>query len=794
MKLIDLEVKNFATYKDQKWNFTKASSPVFVSGDTGSGKTTFFIDAVTSALYGRAYGEMRPGSVKETISSGASQAIVKLSFEVGGERYILARIFYLRGTSKAQLRKVSDSEDTVISSSTKEVDSKVLDLIRMEYKAFLNTVVIRQGEVASIISKNLDPAERRQIFLDAFNIEFQKHQETAKTARQKRQNDLANLDGQIEQLQEQMKIKPEIEETKRKTEDAVKALSVETEEEEKKLTSILKRVKHLEAESARLNKEVARKKGRIEELETNREKLKNLKTEALDLQSRVEDVNEAKLEKISVLTAQMVKLLEQEERLKELKNELKEVEIIVKEKEELEEKVKSLAQVPEELRACEKELKDTQRKMHRTNRSLNENLAILSRLKNEEELLQTSGEACPVCRSKITSSRKEEIQKHIDEEKKSLEKSRGREEKVVKNLEEKAAELDESIKILLEKSRELSNIEGQIGRLKTYPAKKRSLQKRIVDLQADFDKARNEIESFTELPYKESMAYIQRVSGDAKDYFRAKERLEVLNELTVKMSEEIDLLTQEVGGIEHGVKELERVEAERRELEDEGEIVRRRLDELKSELNSDRGALETYRMQLNNLNQMERLIEEKKVEREECEIDRKAYEVLETKIFHDRGVPSLLLRDYVERIEIHARRYLGHFMPDKDIRLDVTEKQLSIKVLDGGVERGLETYSGGESVIVGFAIRLAIGRTLTEALTWERPRFLMIDEGFGPLDDNLRMAVVEALRSLQNEYEQIYVISHMMDIKSHPLFQTLVEVEKVDGESGLKIVRSPILV
>ncbi|MEE9585592.1 MAG: SMC family ATPase, partial [Nitrososphaerales archaeon] len=168
MKLIDLEVKNFATYKDQKWNFTKASSPVFVSGDTGSGKTTFFIDAVTSALYGRAYGEMRPGSVKEAISSGASQAIVKLSFEVGGERYILARIFYLRGTSKAQLRKVSDSEDTVISSSTKEVDSKVLDLIRMEYKAFLNTVVIRQGEVASIISKNLDPAERRQIFLDAF--------------------------------------------------------------------------------------------------------------------------------------------------------------------------------------------------------------------------------------------------------------------------------------------------------------------------------------------------------------------------------------------------------------------------------------------------------------------------------------------------------------------------------------------------------------------------------------------------------------------------------------------------
>lgn len=789
LKLVELEVKNFATYREQMWDFTRAASPVFVSGETGSGKTTFFIDALTSALYGRAYGEMKPGSVREVISSGASQAMVRLVFEVGGERYILVRVFYRKGVSKAQLRKMPDGKEAVVASSVTEVDLKVLEIVGMDYRAFLNTVVIRQGEVASIISKSLDPAERRQIFLHAFNIEFQRHQELAKVARQSRENQIAALDGQIEQLEGQVKVKLEIEEVKRSLQVRVETLSKEIAGEEGRLKAVLKRVKHLEAESVRLNKEVVQKKSKVEELGSRLEDMGRTEAEASDLQMRVVGVDESELGRSVVLMSRMAKLAEQEERLKDLKTELMEAERTGEERKSLEAKVKALAQIPVELKDCEKRFGETQETVNRKRIFLNKKTVLLSRLGSEEDLLQSSGEECPVCHSRITQGRKEEIRRHLEEESERLEDLCKGERSALSELEKEASNLDKKIQILREESAELSKMEGQLKGLKTHPAKVKNLQDRIAALQDDFDASRGEIESFTHLPFRESEAYLQRLGEESKSYFKAKERLELLKELTAKMKRETDLLRSEVGDVEQSVKDLERVEAERREFEVEEEALRRRIDDAKQEHNDTRGALRTHIQRLEELGKMEILLAEKKVEREEGEIDRQAYEVLETKIFHDRGVPSILLKDYIDRLELHARRYLSRFMPDKDIRIEVTEKHLAIKILDGGVERELETYSGGESVITGFAIRLATGRTLAEALTQERPRFLIIDEGFGPLDENLRVSVVEALHSLQSEYEQIYVISHMTDIKNYPLFQTLVEVEKSEDGSVLKTAR-----
>ena len=71
----------------------------------------------------------------------------------------------------------------------------------------------------------------------------------------------------------------------------------------------------------------------------------------------------------------------------------------------------------------------------------------------------------------------------------------------------------------------------------------------------------------------------------------------------------------------------------------------------------------------------------------------------------------------------------------------------------------------------------------------KHPRFLIIDEGFGPLDEELRQKVAEALARLYEtrEYEQIVVISHQEDLRTHPVFKTILEITK--DISGLSQVR-----
>ena len=57
-ELEKIKVENFATYKKAELNLNQLGSTISVFGSTGAGKTTFFVDAITLALYGRAYGQL----------------------------------------------------------------------------------------------------------------------------------------------------------------------------------------------------------------------------------------------------------------------------------------------------------------------------------------------------------------------------------------------------------------------------------------------------------------------------------------------------------------------------------------------------------------------------------------------------------------------------------------------------------------------------------------------------------------------------------------------------------------
>jgi DNA repair exonuclease SbcCD ATPase subunit len=226
--------------------------------------------------------------------------------------------------------------------------------------------------------------------------------------------------------------------------------------------------------------------------------------------------------------------------------------------------------------------------------------------------------------------------------------------------------------------------------------------------------------------------------------------------------------------------ERARLSSELASLRAEHESVSDELARVESEKSEAKRLLDELKSATARLGELTKQLEAKK-------IDAEAYALLANQVFHDKGVPSLLLKRYLGVIESYARDFLSKFIPELDLKIELVGDKLEISIIDRSRVRPYETYSGGESVLIGFALRLAIGRALAEILGGRRPRFLIIDEGFGPLDEELRMKVADAIGSLTEEFEQIYVISHLPDIGESAIFATRVTVER--DESGFSRVR-----
>ena len=72
------------------------------------------------------------------------------------------------------------------------------------------------------------------------------------------------------------------------------------------------------------------------------------------------------------------------------------------------------------------------------------------------------------------------------------------------------------------------------------------------------------------------------------------------------------------------------------------------------------------------------------------------------------------------------------------------------------------------------APRIAISKTLTELSGASSIGFLAFDEVFGSQDEARRMEILEAFHTIKEQYRQIFLISHEMEIKE--MFEWVVEL------------------
>lgn len=176
---------------------------------------------------------------------------------------------------------------------------------------------------------------------------------------------------------------------------------------------------------------------------------------------------------------------------------------------------------------------------------------------------------------------------------------------------------------------------------------------------------------------------------------------------------------------------------------------------------------------------------------------RAAYELLEKDVFHKDGIPTAILREIVPEIEQEASEILRSlsngrmdisFKFGRKTRTGKMTEELIVEAIDQGRSHPVSRYSGGERMRINLALRLGVSEVVTKRSGYRgRIETLVIDEGFGPLDEEGRRVTVEILQSLRQRFKKILVISHIDDVRE--AFETRLIVNKpIGGYSTISVM------
>jgi len=108
----------------------------------------------------------------------------------------------------------------------------------------------------------------------------------------------------------------------------------------------------------------------------------------------------------------------------------------------------------------------------------------------------------------------------------------------------------------------------------------------------------------------------------------------------------------------------------------------------------------------------------------------------------------------------------------------LVDENFDFAIADGGQFYPIERFSGGEVDLANFCLRIAITKAIMDlsgAAAERRMEFLAFDEIFGSQDEERRLEMMLALNYLQEQFRQIYIVSHIESLKDY--FPHLLEVQ-----------------
>ena len=262
---------------------------------------------------------------------------------------------------------------------------------------------------------------------------------------------------------------------------------------------------------------------------------------------------------------------------------------------------------------------------------------------------------------------------------------------------------------------------------------------------------------------------------------------------------------------------LARREAEQKELDADLQALRQEIDEINQQLGDERELRERFNQRSDELDrarserdhvqsrfgsvsgriaELDRIGDElKEIQsaRDAYNFDADAYRELSV-AFGRNGIQAMIVETVLPELEDEANRLLARMTTSHlHVRIRSTRQAISndniietldIVIRDETGERPYALYSGGEAFRIDFAIRVALSKLLARR-AGTTIDMLIIDEGFGTQDARGRDGLIEALRSVEQDFATILVITHIDEIRE--MFPTRIEVTKSESGSHVTV-------
>lgn len=141
--------------------------------------------------------------------------------------------------------------------------------------------------------------------------------------------------------------------------------------------------------------------------------------------------------------------------------------------------------------------------------------------------------------------------------------------------------------------------------------------------------------------------------------------------------------------------------------------------------------------------------------------------------FSKDGIQALLIEEALPEIEYEANDLLARLTDNqahisieslRDLKKGGTRETLDINISDAQGVRPYELFSGGEAFRIDFALRIAISKLLARRAGTSL-QTLIIDEGFGSQDDEGLQRIMDAIYTIQDDFEKIIIVSHLSAMK-----------------------------
>jgi exonuclease SbcC len=374
---------------------------------------------------------------------------------------------------------------------------------------------------------------------------------------------------------------------------------------------------------------------------------------------------------------------------------------------------------------------------------------------------------------------------------------------------------------------EIEEIEGELGRLQALRERAGKLEARVEEAQSAADRIQAELSELQVVQVMlESGEYAQELQAqretiqdeidalgyDSDAHTAARETLTVYAEYDSRQRE-LEMALKQVpeieAALEHAEVRRERwlkvLEEEEQEaaaaqveidaLKEQVEEARRREEEVRMRRTEERHALEQVTRVQQALNALENA-RQRKAELEQRRLvlsaDKSIYEELRA-AFGKNGIPAMIIEAAIPELEESANYLLTRMTDGRmHVRLDTQREKktggvaetLDILIGDELGTRSYESYSGGEAFRVNFAIRVALSQMLARR-AGAQLRTLFIDEGFGTQDDGGRQRLVEAINSVQDQFDLLLVITHIEELRD--AFPVQITVHKTPDGSRFSV-------